>query len=201
VPQTLTLGWGSAGAGALVMMLVTGMLLVRHVANVSFIFAGNARLPMVTGWDGRLPAWFTRLDARWRTPRNAIFFVAGVILVFSLLGLIDAGQQEAFQLLDNAGGTLYGLTYLVMFALPLFAPARLGARPPLWLRLAALSGFGVTLVYVVLNVLPIIDVPNPFAFTAKIVGVIVVTNLIGAALLFASRRAPSPERQAPSFRG
>jgi amino acid transporter len=197
VPQTLTLGWGSAGAGALVMMLVTGMLLVRHVANVSFIFAGNARLPMVTGWDGRLPAWFTRLDARWRTPRNAIFFVAGVILVFSLLGLIDAGQQEAFQLLDNAGGTLYGLTYLVMFALPLFAPARLGARPPLWLRLAALSGFGVTLLYVVLNVLPIIDVPNPFAFTAKIVGVIVVTNLIGAFLLFASRRAPSAERRDP----
>jgi hypothetical protein len=87
-----------------------------------------------------------------------------------------------------------------MFALPLLAPARLGARPPLWRRLAALSGFGVTLVYVVLNVLPIIDVPNPLAFTAKIVSVIVVTNLIGAALLFASRRAPSPERQAPSFR-
>jgi amino acid transporter len=196
VPQTLTLGWGSAGAGAAVVMLVTGMLVVRHLANVSFIFAGNARLPMVTGWDGRLPAWFTRLDPRWRTPPNAISFVAGVILVFSLLGLIDAGQQEAFQLLDNAGGTLYGLTYLVMFALPLLAPARLGARPPLWLRLAALSGFAVTALYTVLNVFPIIDVPNPLAFTVKIVAVIVVTNLVGVLLLFASRS--SAERRAPS---
>jgi hypothetical protein len=25
------------------------------------LFAGNSRLPMVAGWDGLLPAWFTRL--------------------------------------------------------------------------------------------------------------------------------------------
>jgi glutamate:GABA antiporter len=188
LPQTLALGWGAAGLGAAVVTVVTMMLVIRLLSNVNFIFAGNTRLPMVAGWDGRLPSWFTRLHPRWRTPRNAIAFVAAVVLVFSLLGLIDAGQQEAFQLLDSAGGTLYGVSYLVMFALPLLAPRRLGARPPLWLRLAALSGFGVTLLYCVLNVFPIIDVPNPLAFSLKIIAVILGTNVLGALLFIASRR-------------
>jgi glutamate:GABA antiporter len=184
VPQTLTLGWG----GGLVMMVVTASLVVRHLANVNFIFAGNVRLPMVAGWDGRLPAWFTRLDPRWRTPRNAIVFVATIIFLFALLGLAGTGQQEAFQLLDSAAGTLYGFSYLVMFALPLLAPQRLGARAPLWLRLAALSGFAVTLLYCVLNVVPIIDVPNVAAFTAKVSGVILATNALGVALFVLARR-------------
>jgi len=183
VPQTLAAGYGASGAVALG---VTSLLLLRHLGNVNFIFAGNVRLPLVTGWDGRLPAWFTRLTPRARTPRNAIVFVAVVILVFSLLGLVDAGQQEAFQLLDNAAGTLYGLTYLVMFALPLVAPRGLGAPPPWWLRAAALSGFAVTALYCVLNVFPIIDVPNVAAYVGKILGVIVLTNLVGVALYAAS---------------
>lgn len=188
VPQTLAMGFGATGVGAVVALGVTSLLLLRHLGNVNFIFAGNVRLPMVTGWDGRLPAWFTRLTPRARTPRNAIAFVAVVIVVFSLLGLVDAGQQEAFQLLDNAGGTLYGLTYLVMFALPLFAPRRIGAPPPLWLRAAAGSGFAVTTLYCALNVFPIIDVPNVAAYAAKIIGVIVLTNLVGVALYAASVR-------------
>ena len=28
------------------------------------------RLPMVAGWDHLLPAWFSRLDPRYRTPRS-----------------------------------------------------------------------------------------------------------------------------------
>ena len=188
VPQTLAAGFGASGAVALG---VTSLLLLRHLGNVNFIFAGNVRLPMVTGWDGRLPAWFTRLSPRARTPRNAIAFVAAVIVVFSLLGLVDAGQQEAFQLLDNAAGTLYGLTYLVMFSLPMAAPRALGAPPPWWLRAAACSGFAVTALYCVLNVFPIIDVPNVSAYAGKIIGVIVLTNLVGAALYAASSRRAS----------
>ena len=189
VPQTLALGFGAAGTGAAIALGVTALLVMRHLGNVNFIFAGNVRLPMVAGWDGRLPAWFTRLNARSRTPRNAIIFGGALILIFSLLGLAGAGQQEAFQLIDSAGGTLYGMTYLVMFALPLLAPRRLGAPPPAWLRLAALSGFVVTALYCALNVLPIIDVPNAMLFTLKIVGVIVLTNVIGLALFAASKRS------------
>ena len=189
VPQTLAAGYGASGAGAAVALGVTSLLLLRHLGNVNFIFAGNVRLPMVAGWDGLLPAWFTRLTPRARTPRNAILFAAAFIMVFSLLGLAGVGQQEAFQLLDNAAGTLYGLTYLVMFWIPLAAPRKLGAPPPLWLRGAAASGFAVTALYCALNIFPIIDVPSTAAYSAKILTVILGTNLLGVALFAAARRS------------
>ena len=84
------------------------------------MFAGNTRLPMVAGWDNLLPAWFTRLHAKYRTPVNSILFVGAVTLVLALVGLIGVGKQEAFQLLWNASGLFYALTYLVMFAIPIF---------------------------------------------------------------------------------
>src|SRR5262249_55763857 len=82
------------------------------------------RLPMVAGWDGFLPAWFTRLHPRYRTPRNSILFVGALTLAFTLAGQIGVGLQEAFQLIENAAGILYGFTYISLFAIPLF-----GARP------------------------------------------------------------------------
>ena len=81
-------------------------LLVIRVAQASVMFAGNTRLPMVAGWDGLLPAWFTRLHPRYQTPVNSILFVGAATLVFSLAGLIGVGKQEAFQLLWNASGDL-----------------------------------------------------------------------------------------------
>jgi hypothetical protein len=50
------------------------------------------------------------------------------------------GHAEAFQLLFNASGIFYALTYVVMFAIPLFGLRGVTPRPPLWLRLASLSG-------------------------------------------------------------
>ncbi len=63
-----------------------------------------------------LPGWFARLHPTYQTPINSIVFVGAVTLAFSVLGLIGVGKQEAFQLLWNASGIFYGLTYLVMFA-------------------------------------------------------------------------------------
>ena len=110
--------------------------------------------------DGLLPAWFTRLHPRFRTPINSILFVGAIILAFSLAGQIGVGLQEAFQLLENTAGILYGFTYLSLFAIPLFAARRLPGRPPLWLRGVALSGMAVTLLYCALSIFPIIDVPS-----------------------------------------
>ena len=45
-------------------------------------------------------------------------------------------------------------------------------RPPLWLRIAAASGFLVTLLYVVLSIFPIIDVASWWSFAMKISGVV-----------------------------
>ncbi|HWK09131.1 MAG TPA: hypothetical protein VNR64_03720, partial [Vicinamibacterales bacterium] len=99
---------------------------------------------------------------------------------FSLLGLIGVGKQEAFQLLWNAAGIFYALTYLVMFAIPIVG--RTSVRGSVWLRLAALSGFLMTLLYVGLSILPIVDVASQLVFALKISAVIVLTNLAGWAL-------------------
>ncbi len=159
------------------------MIAIRF-AQASVNFAGSTRLPMVAGWDDLLPAWFTRLNDKYRTPVNSILFVGAATFVLSTLGLIGVGKQEAFQLLWNSAGIFYALTYLVMFAVPLVGLRRAQIRPPWWVKLCALSGFLMTALYVSLSVLPIIPVGSRTVFALKITGLIVVTNLIGFALYF-----------------
>jgi amino acid transporter len=137
---------------------------------------------MVAGWDHLLPAWFTRLHPRFRTPVNSILFAAALILGLALVALAGVGQQEAFQLLENSAGSLYAFTYLVMFAIPLIGWKKIAPRPPLALRIAALSGFLMTLLFVVFAIIPIIPVANRFLFTAKILGGIIVASGIGVAI-------------------
>jgi amino acid transporter len=187
IPQALAYGLRSYGFAVYIVPALTLLLLVRHVANVNLLFAGTARLPMVAGWDGLLPAWFTRLHPRFRTPLNSILFLGAVTLVFGVLSLVGVGLQEAFQLLDNAAGILYAVCYLVLFALPIVG-MRNFERAPIWLRLAAASGFAVTVVYIILAVFPIIDVTSWGSFAAKIITVVVGANLIGAAIYRAEKR-------------
>ena len=112
---------------------------------------------------------------------------------FGVAGIAGAGEQEAFQLLDNAAGILYGLTYLVMFAIPIVGVRAVEPRPSRWLVVAASSGFLVTLLYVVLSIFPIIDVASWTSFALKISSVVIVLNLIGLVLYWngTRRRAAS----------
>jgi amino acid transporter len=97
-------------------------------------------------------------------------------------------MQEAFQLLENAAGIFYAFTYLALFAIPIFGAKYLPEPPPLWLRVAAGSGFAVSLLYSVLSVFPIIDVASWQGFATKIIAVLVGTNVIGVGIYFAGRR-------------
>ncbi len=192
IPQTLTIGFRGLGFAGLIVPALIFMLLLRQIGAVTLIFAGNTRLPMVAGWDGLLPGWFTRLHPRFRTPMNSILFVGAITLAFTLVGQLGVGVQEAFQLLENAAGILYAFTYLSLFAIPIFAARRLPERPPVWLRLAAVSGFAVSALYSVLSVFPIIDVADWHVFSVKIIAVLVVTQLIGIGLYaLGKRRAAS----------
>jgi amino acid transporter len=188
IPQVLTIGFRSTGLAAIIAPAAILMIVGRTVANVSFSFTGNTRLPMVAGWDELLPGWFTRLHKRYKTPVNSIIFVGIITLSFALAGLIGVGAQESFQLLDNAAGIFYGFAYVALFAIPLFGMRTAGKRPPLWLKVASAAGLFVTLLYCVLSVFPIIDVESWLSFSLKIVTVIVVANLIGAAIYFAAER-------------
>jgi len=187
IPQVLSIGFSSFGwVGKVVSLAILGVV-VRQIALMSIYFAGNTRLPMVAGWDQLLPAWFTRLHARYKTPVNSILFVGAVTLGLGLISLIGVGEQEAFQLLDNAGGVFYAVTYLVLFAIPLIGMKSFGVRAPLWLQIACASGFLVSLVYIGFTIVPIIAVESRFSFAAKIITVVVLANGLGTLIFLAGR--------------
>ncbi|HST22283.1 MAG TPA: APC family permease [Blastocatellia bacterium] len=189
IPQVLSVGFRTFGAISYIVPVTIMAFLWIRIAQSSVQFTGNTRLPMVAGWDHLLPEWFTRLHSKYKTPVNSILFIGAVTLAIGLIGMIGVGQQEAFQLLWNASGVFYALTYLVMFAIPLFGLKAVGARLPLWLKVASLSGLLMTILYVGLSVFPIVQVESRLAFAVKIATVIIGANLIGAAVfLFAKSR-------------
>jgi glutamate:GABA antiporter len=187
IPQVLSLGFKTFGVAAVIVPIALTLLILLRVAQASVNFTGLTRLPMVAGWDHLMPGWFTKLHPRYKTPVNSILFVGVVTVALGSLSLIGVGQQESFQLLFNAGGIFYALTYLVMFAIPLFGLRTLKPAPPWWLRIAAASGFLMTLLYVTLSVFPIIDVKSNFTFTLKITAVIIAANIVGAGIFSAAR--------------
>jgi len=187
IPQVLSLGFKTFGVAALVVPVALALLIVLRIAQASVNFTGLTRLPMVAGWDHLMPRWFTKLHPRFKTPVNSILFVGIVTVVMGSLSLIGVGQQESFQLLFNAGGIFYALTYLVMFAIPLFGLRSQSPAPPWWLRIASASGLLMTLLYVALSIFPIIDVKSNSAFTIKVAGVIVAANVVGIGIFAAAR--------------
>ncbi|HEX5500518.1 MAG TPA: hypothetical protein VFX03_14880, partial [Thermomicrobiales bacterium] len=197
IPQSLRLAYGSSGLLGAVAPVLVMLLFVRAAANANLLFTGNTRLPMVAGWDGLLPSWFTKLHPRFRTPVNSIAFVAVVTFAILLFGITGVGLQEAFQMLDTASGVLYALTYLAMFALPVLAARRLGGKAPRLLVIAAVSGFVMTLLYIALSVVPIVGVVSRWAFAGRIIFTIGLANVAGAALYTVAVRRRATRAESP----
>ncbi|MFL6530626.1 MAG: amino acid permease, partial [Chthoniobacterales bacterium] len=140
------------------------------------------------GWDNVLPRWFSKLHRGYKTPTNSILFVGAVTLLFAIGSLLGVGAQEAFQLIDNAAGIFYAIAYLVLFAVPVIGLRGISARAPLWLRIAAVIGALVTLLYIVFTVIPIVPVQSRIGFAARVVGTVVISNLIGALIFVTGER-------------
>ena len=188
IPQTLSIGFRSLGwVGTIGSIAILGIT-VRSIALMSIYFAGNTRLPMVAGWDRLLPAWFSRLHPKYKTPINSILFVGAVTMVLTVLSLSGVHAQEAFQLIDNAGGVFYALTYLALFAIPLFGMKALGVRSPWWLKIACASGFLVTLVYIRFAIVPITEVGSALSFALKIIVTVLIANAIGITIYVLGKR-------------
>jgi len=196
LPQVLRAGFGPLGIAGQLVTIAILLTLAMRVAQTNVAFTAVARLPMVAGWDRLLPPWFSRLHAKYRTPVNSIVLVGVCAFAIALLSLVGVGQAEAFQLLFNASGMFYALTYVVMFAIPLFGLRGVAPRPPLWLRVASASGLAMTVLYVVLAVFPIIKVESVAVFAAKISLVIVLANLVGVGILESARRRLRVNREA-----
>jgi glutamate:GABA antiporter len=188
IPQVLSRGFSSFGWVSTLVSLTIFGIAARQIALMSIYFAGNTRLPMVAGWDNLLPAWFARLHKRYKTPVNSILFVGMITLAFSLASLIGVKEQEAFQIQDNAATVFYALMYMVLFAIPLIAIKRFGIRAPLWLKIASVSGFIVSVIAGFYTMIPITPVDYPRIFALKIIAVVVIANVIGILLFTLGRK-------------
>jgi len=188
MPQALSVGLRSFGLAKILAPVTILLLLVNVLATANLTFSASSRLPMVAGWDNLLPQWFTGLHPKYKTPINSILFIAGVTFAASVGVLIGVNEQEAFSLVQIWAFTLYGLAYLVMFAIPLVGNRKLPVKPRIWLRVAAASGFMVTLLFVALSIFPVIDVPHPASYAWKTVAVVVGANILGGVFYISSRQ-------------
>lgn len=189
IPQALRLGaHGFAGLARFIVPLAIVLLFVNYPTSFSVYFSASARLPMVAGWDHLLPEWFTRLHTKYKTPVNSILFLGAVTMAGSAAALIGVGPQEAYELLLTWSFTFYAVAYLALFAIPFLSPKDRGLRPRLWLRLAAVSGFLMTLLYIVLSIFPVIDVESSWGYSLKIAGVVLGANLLGWTIYRAGRK-------------
>jgi hypothetical protein len=73
----------------------------------------------------------------------------------------------------------------------LFGLRTVAPRPPMWLRLASLSGLLMTILYIALSVFPIIKVDSVSTFALKITMVVVAMNLVGIGILLSAGQRPA----------
>ena len=175
--------------------LASAVIILMLLAGGCLGFNVLTRLPMVAGWDHLLPEWFSRLDPRYRTPVGSVLFAGLVYMVFAVVANLGSGNQEAFQFLITASLICYACAYLVMFAIPLVAQ---GEKPSWPVRVAALSGFSMTRLCVVLSIFPIVEEQNPGWFTLRMVAVVGGLQCAGVLFYWRATRSRHIEQANPN---
>ena len=194
IPQLLAAALGQ-GAGVWLGRVMILALAAFTVCSYIMIMAETSRLPMVAGWDSILPAWFTKLNPRYRTPVRSLCVIVGIAAAASFLASVNAGRQEAFQVIQNSANISFGLYYCAMFGVPLVVGSRFGRRPGFWLLLCAILGLTVTVTEVVLTTVPIVEVNNTWIFAAKVAATALVANLVGLGIYWRGRRFGGKEKR------
>jgi amino acid transporter len=182
--QLMRAGFGNAGLGQILTIVTVVALAVNTFAGTVAMVGMTARFPMVIGWDGILPEWWSELHPRYRTPAKSITMVtAGCIAVAFISALGGAGGQEIIQVGTNAGIAGMCISYVLMFSVVLFGKKLPDFHASPGLKLAAFSGFVVSLAALPFQILPLAGVTNRGLFAVKVGGLIVALNA-GAAWLY-----------------
>ncbi len=191
VPQVMAAGLGSAGVRGAISLFVSCAFNLAYFASMLVYVGMIARLPMVAGWDGLLPGWWSELHVKFRTPWKAIAAVTAVMLALGALSLWGAGNQEAVQVAVGAGFGSMCIMYMLLFGVILldFRTRAIGAG--VGLRLAALAAFLVSFCALIFEVVPLGEVTNKAVFAAKVGGTICATNALGAYLYWRGTRQRS----------
>ena len=191
IPQTIRMALGNSSIASLLVTVAIAMLLISAVGQTSLTLTGLTRLPMVAGWDHLVPKWFMRQHPRWGTPVNSICCCALVIAALLGLSAIGVKAQESNQLLLNGSTIHYGLAYLAMFAIPMVGASALRGKLPAWLPWVAGLGFVSTSFSVAMFTYPFVEVVNPGAYAAKILGVGLLSNSLALGLFLVRGKAPA----------
>jgi glutamate:GABA antiporter len=182
VQQAMHSGFG-AGSGATVFTGIAVATFSIAFISSQIVFLGMvARLPMVAGWDGLLPEWWSELHPVYRTPSKAIAAVMTAVLLMGVLSLWGAGNQEAVQVTSAVGVASLCLMYLLLFGVVLSGFRSRPDRPGAGIRLGALTGLVVALVSLIFQIVPIGDVASPAIFAVKVSLLICLTSGLGAFL-------------------
>jgi glutamate:GABA antiporter len=193
IPQAMRMTLGTAGVGNLAAVTAILLLQLRLLGNTSYIFTGVTRLPMTVGWNHLVPEWFARLHPRRRTPVNSIACTSVLVLGLELLASTGVHAQEAYQLLTNASLTHYEVAYVAMFAVPLFGAAALRRSLPVWLKWTSAVGLASTLFSLAISAVPFVKVVSGWGYSTRILGTILVSNLV--AVIFYRMRTRAVERE------
>lgn len=196
IPQAMRITLGNRGLASMAAMTAILLLEMRLLGATSYLFTGVTRLPMAAGWNHLVPAWFTRLDPRRRTPVNSILCTSALVFAMVLLSSAGVHAQEAYQLLTNASLTHYELAYLSMFGIPLFGAAALRRALPRWLRITSLAGFASTLFSLAISAYPFVTVVSAKGYAARILGTILVSNLFALGFYALRSRAANRDKAA-----
>ncbi len=198
IPQVMRLTLGATGFGNIAAIAAIFLLQLRLLGATSYLFTGVTRLPMAAGWNHLVPAWFTRLHPRRRTPTNSIACVAALVFALVILASTGVHAQEAYQLLTNASLTHYEVAYLAMFAVPLFGAAALRRSLPTWLKWTSAAGLLSTLFSLLISAYPFVNVVNARIYAIKILSTLAVSNLIAVGFYHLRTRTAEKEKDALS---
>jgi amino acid transporter len=180
VSQLIQAGLGPTTIGSAISAITVIAFSIALVAALIVTAGMVARLPMAAGWDGLLPAWWSKLHPKFGTPTKAVAAVTAALLVMGAFSLFGAGNQEAVQVLAAVGFGSYCIMYLLLFGAVAFGFRSTEWRPGIAVRLAAFLALLVSLLGFIFQLLPLGEVASPWLFALKVAVAICATNSLGA---------------------
>jgi amino acid transporter len=174
--------------GIVAAVLVT----IGNAGGVGTTVAGVARIPFVVGIDRYMPAAFSKIHPKWKTPWVSILVQAGISAVVLLVIQLNETVNSAYQILIDAAVILYFIPFLYMFAAIIKLAYRAdregnpdvvlvpGGKIGVWI--AAASGFLVVLAGIALSMIPPGEARSVWIFEAKLIGGTAGCVLIGLIL-------------------
>jgi len=171
------------------------MVTVASLGAAGAYLSATARIPFVAGIDNYLPAAFSRIHPRWKTPYVSVLVYGLTGMIFAFLGQAATSVKGAYDVLVSMSVISYFIPYVFLFASTLRLQ-RVPAGPEV-IRLPgggamatalALIGLASTVGTIVLSTIPADDEPNKPLAVFKTVGMTAILIAAGVATYALGKR-------------